>query len=177
VELHGGRVRAESAGEGQGATFTVELPLLATMATPAALRAEPTAGTEGLPALDGVRVLVVDDEPDARELVTAVLERCGAVVELAASAAEAEAALERSAPDVIVSDVGLPGEDGYALVRRLRALEGERAGIPAVALTAYAHPADRTRALLAGFQMHLAKPIEPEELAAVVANLARLRRR
>jgi signal transduction histidine kinase len=177
VELHGGRVRAESAGEGQGATFTVELPLLATMATPAALRAERTPATDGLPALDGVRVLVVDDELDARELVTAVLERCGAVVELAASAAEAEAALERSAPDVIVSDVGLPGEDGYALVRKLRALDGERAGIPAIALTAYAHPADRTRALLAGFQMHLAKPIEPEELAAVVANLARLRRR
>ncbi|HEY3065333.1 MAG TPA: PAS domain-containing protein [Methylomirabilota bacterium] len=177
VELHGGRVRAESAGEGQGATFTVELPLLPTTTTPAALRSELTPAAEGLPALDGVRVLVVDDEADARELVTAVLERCGAIVEPAASAAEAEAALERSTPDVVVSDVGLPGEDGYALVRKLRSLDGERAGIPAVALTAYAHPADRTRALLAGFQMHLAKPIEPEELAAVVANLARLRRR
>jgi PAS domain S-box-containing protein len=178
VELHGGRVRAESEGEGHGATFTVELPLLAVTTTPVALRAELTRAPDGLPALDGVRVLVVDDEADARELVTAVLERCGAVVEIAESAAEAMVSLDRSVPDVLVSDVGLPGEDGYALVRKLRSsLDAERAGIPAVALTAYAHPADRTRALLAGFQMHLAKPIEPEELAAVVANLARLRRR
>ena len=177
VELHGGRVRAESEGEGHGATFTVELPLLAVTTTPVALRSELPRAPDGLPTLDGVRVLVVDDELDARELVTAVLERCGAVVEVAASAAEAMTTLEQSVPDVLVSDVGLPGEDGYALVRKLRSLDADRARIPAVALTAYAHPADRTRALLAGFQMHLAKPIEPEELAAVVANLARLRRR
>ena len=124
------------------------------------------------PMLQGVRVLVVDDEAEARELLTVVLEQCGAQVQVAASAGQALEALEQSQPDVLVSDIGMPNEDGYALIRQVRALGPERGGrLPAVALTAYARTQDRLRALAAGYQTHVPKPIEPAELVMIVANL------
>ena len=123
--------------------------------------------------VEGLKVLVVDDEIGARDLIRAVLENCKAVVTTAASAAEALDTIDRAAPDVIVSDIGMPDEDGYTFIRKLRARPREDGGrIPAVALTAYARPEDRTRALLEGFQNHASKPIDPQELLIVVANLA-----
>ncbi|AKT38070.1 hybrid sensor histidine kinase/response regulator [Chondromyces crocatus] len=172
VELHGGVVRAESAGEGRGAIFTVEMPIAVGAS---ALRKLDNAAAllDSEPTLQGLHILVVDDEPDARELVGAVLERKGATVTTAATVTDALATIERIKPDVILSDLGMPGEDGYSLIRRLRARSPERGGrIPAAALTAYASAQDRTRALLAGFQSHVPKPIEASELAAVIANLA-----
>jgi CheY-like chemotaxis protein len=125
------------------------------------------------PQLDGLRVLVVDDEADSLNYIDAVLARCGAQVTPASSVAEALQKLHGSGFDVLVSDIGMPGEDGYALIRRVRALSAEQGGnIPAAALTAYARPEDRTRVLLAGFQIHITKPVEPTELAAVVGSLA-----
>jgi CheY-like chemotaxis protein len=126
-----------------------------------------------MPRLDGVRVLVVDDELDARELLAMVLGRCGASVTCAASVAEGLEAFDRMRPHVVVSDIGMPGEDGYALIRRLRERGPEEGGrVPAVALTAYARAEDRRRAIVAGFTTHLPKPVEPAELAVVVGNLA-----
>ncbi|WP_164928427.1 hybrid sensor histidine kinase/response regulator [Gloeobacter violaceus] len=177
VELHSGTVSAASPGEGQGATFTVRLPfdgartLLAGDHSPGDWTRESPTACCG--RLDGLRVLVVDDEPQARELVRTTLELCGAQVATAGSAAEALAEVRRSKPAVLVSDIAMPGEDGYALLRQLRLLEAECGGrIPAVALTAYARVEDRRRALLAGFQTHLSKPVEPSELVAAVANLS-----
>ncbi|MBA2502021.1 MAG: response regulator, partial [Pyrinomonadaceae bacterium] len=178
VELHGGTVRVDSPGDGQGATFTVSLPLMIVHRAPdGEERRHPKAERAGEmmcpPELDGLRVLVVDDEPDARELLTVVLAQCGAEVTTAASVLDALAALEESRPDVIVSDIGMPEEDGYSLIRQIRALPDDRGGrIPAAALTAYAGAEDRKRALLAGFQLHIPKPVEPTELVAVVATLA-----
>jgi PAS domain S-box-containing protein len=177
VELHGGAVHAESPGEGQGATFTVRLPIRAVRAEASHQeRVPPTVGRgarlENPPRLDGLQVLVVDDEADTRALLTFVLEQCGAGVTVAASVAEALAALRRGAADVLVSDIGMPGEDGYDLIRKVRALAPEQGGhIPAVALTAYAKEEDRRRALLAGYQMHVAKPVDPAKLATVVASV------
>jgi CheY-like chemotaxis protein len=128
--------------------------------------------------LSGVRVLVVDDEADARDLVATVLMQSGAEVETAGSAAEGFELLRRSPPDVLVSDVGMPEEDGFSFIERIRALppsEGSR--VPAVALTAFARESDRARALRAGFTAHMGKPVEPSVLAAAVSNLARLRYR
>lgn len=141
-------------------------------------RTHPTVGRgvpfDNSPSLEGLRVLVVDDEADTREFLSVVLEECGASVKAAASAQEALEAIERWKPDVLVSDIGMPGEDGYALIRQLRSREASLGGlIPAVALTAYARSEDRMRALKEGFQMHLSKPVEPAELATVVASLAR----
>ncbi|MGK3966958.1 ATP-binding protein [Sorangium sp. So ce118] len=175
IELHGGTVRAESGGEGKGATFTVDIPLAPRGAIAALRKVEglSSIATESEPTLQGVRVLMVDDEPDARELVTTVLERKGASITAVATVEEALSAIAREKPDVILSDLGMPGEDGYSLIRRLRAQSAEHGGrIPAAALTAYASAQDRTRALLAGFQSHVPKPIEASELAAVIANLA-----
>ncbi|WP_441288961.1 ATP-binding protein [Sorangium sp. KYC3313] len=175
IELHGGTVKAESAGDGKGATFTVDIPLAPRGAIAALRRADGLVplSNELEPTLQGVRVLMVDDEPDARELVTTVLERKGASITAVATVDEALSAIEREKPDVILSDLGMPGEDGYSLIRRLRAQSPEQGGrIPAAALTAYASAQDRTRALLAGFQSHVPKPIEASELAAVIANLA-----
>jgi CheY-like chemotaxis protein len=125
------------------------------------------------PELAGLRVLVVDDEPDTRELLAAVLDSCGAQVIQAATAAEAFEQVEHARADVLVTDIGMPGEDGYSLLARIRALPRERGGrIPAAALTAYARAEDRVRALRAGFQTHMTKPVEPAELITVVANLA-----
>jgi PAS domain S-box-containing protein len=176
VELHGGTVRAESAGLGHGATFTVTLPLTderpAQEAGPVGIAAMGLASGR-LPALDGVRILVVDDEVDAREMVRAILAQCGAEVTVVASARAAVEALERSTFDVLVSDIVMPDEDGYSLIRRVRAREPERGGdIPALALTAYARIEDRAAAIAAGYQQHAVKPIEPAELAAAVATLA-----
>jgi PAS domain S-box-containing protein len=176
IELHGGTVQAESAGEGRGATFTADIPLAPRTASAAVRRHDllpSSLAVDMEPTLKGLHVLVVDDEPDARDLVETVLERKGARITAVATVAEALAALEREKPDVILSDLGMPGEDGYSLIRKLRAQDPERGGrIPAAALTAYASAQDRTRALLAGFQSHVPKPIEASELAAVIANLA-----
>jgi len=126
-----------------------------------------------LPSLDGLRLLIVDDEPDFRELVTLMLKQYGAVVKAAGSAVEALEVLEHWKPDVLIADIGMPGEDGYGLIRKVRALSPERGGsTPTVALTAYTREEDRLHALSAGYQVHLAKPITGAELAAAVANLA-----
>jgi PAS domain S-box-containing protein len=185
VESQGGSVSAQSQGEGLGAVFTVELPLTTAPGTQPP-RGRPELFSEqarstinegemfGAPgALEGVRVLLVEDERDTRELLKAILEGCGAAVTEAASAGEALAALEHTRPDVLVSDIGMPGENGYELIKRVRALPAERGGrVPAVALTAYAGAKDRRHALLAGFHTHLAKPVEPDELLAVLASLS-----
>ena len=180
VELHGGTVEATSEGEGRGAVFAVTLPISPFRAAeaarsgapaPAARLANPSARPDDLP---GVRVLVVEDDEESRGLLESMLERLGAEVEVAGSAAEAMAAVERRAPDVLLSDIEMPGEDGYSLIRRIRALPStERSRLPAAALTAYARTEDRIAALSAGFQFHLAKPVAATELAAVVASLAR----
>ncbi len=178
VELHGGTVLAESPGIGQGATFIVNLPMRAVYVekTTTAL-GKSTDNSEialnNMLSLDGVRVLVVDDELDARQLLTTVLSQYAAQVMTVASAADALVAVQQFYPDVLVSDIGMPEVDGYALIRQIRSLPSEQGGrIPAVALTAYARAEDRTQALLAGFQLHVPKPVNPAELAAVVANLA-----
>ncbi|MFL6337165.1 MAG: PAS domain S-box protein [Pyrinomonadaceae bacterium] len=179
VELHGGTVRAESGGEGQGATFTVLLPVAPVYHSdeegarvhPAARSTLPTF--ELFDRLDGLKVLVVDDEPDTREMLKAGLGQCGAEVWVAASAAEALEAIEQAPPDLIISDIGMPGEDGYEMMRRIRRLPAEAGGrVPAIALTAYARVEDRMHALRAGYQMHVPKPVELAELAAVAASLA-----
>jgi signal transduction histidine kinase/DNA-binding response OmpR family regulator len=177
VELHGGTVRADSPGAGQGATFTVNLPLISGgMAQGQGERAHKASVDEGPPphylALGGLRVLVVDDEVDTRDLIAEVLARGGAEVQTAATASEALGVLERWIPDVLVSDIGMPDEDGYALIKKVRGLDAKQPGwIPALALTAYAGVEDRMRALSAGFQMHMSKPLDPGELLAVVASL------
>lgn len=178
VELHGGTVDAESPGEGQGATFIVNLPLRAVRLEVSKPIQVKGAVTEEVPtvsclqSLAGVRVLVVDDELDARELLTTALGEYGAEVIAVATAGEAIDVIKQLQPNVLVSDIGMPEEDGYALIRRVRVLDPKRGGqIPAVALTAYARAEDRTEALLAGFQQHVSKPVDPAELAVVVANL------
>jgi signal transduction histidine kinase/CheY-like chemotaxis protein len=179
TELHGGSVSARSEGEGKGATFTVALPLAAVTPESADRRhpTRPEAPSSGAPsaALDGVSILVVDDEPDTRELMKLVLSRSGAKVITAASAAEGLALLQ-SDPGIsaVISDIGMPEEDGYTFLRKVRQLPGGRgnpARLPAIALTAFARSEDRTKALVSGFQAHIAKPAEPAELIASVASL------
>jgi PAS domain S-box-containing protein len=178
VELHGGEVTAESAGGGSGATFTVRLPEEAACDTGAAADVAASPYFDGdttyeLPSLEGVKVLTVDDEADARKLVNEVLGRCGAEVMTASSAGEAFELLQTWRPHVLVSDIGMPGADGYVLIGRVRALPEELGGhTPAAALTAYAGADDRARVLSSGYQRHVPKPVEPAELAAVVASLA-----
>jgi PAS domain S-box-containing protein len=168
VEAHQGAVTAHSDGKGTGATFRVRLPLATSGGAVTSARADPTFEA----SLDGIRILVVDDEPDARELAAVTLTAGGATVEGAASAREALAEIRRRRPDVIVCDIGLPGEDGVDLIRQLRSLPTLEGGAtPALALTAFASPEDRSRVLWAGFQMHLAKPVEPRELVVSVASL------
>jgi len=178
VELHGGTVRVDSAGEGQGSTFTVSLPLAAARSagSDAGEAQQPEFKLPELecpPELVGLRVLVVDDEADTCELLQAILEGCGAQVKTASSAAAALEAVKEEVFDVLVSDIGMPEEDGYSLLAKVRALGKERGSkVPAAALTAYASEADRIRVLQSGFQIHVPKPISPSELVAVVANLA-----
>ncbi|MGB7922686.1 MAG: PAS domain S-box protein [Pyrinomonadaceae bacterium] len=178
VELHGGTVRAESPGEGQGSTFTVLLPVAPVYMEDAKGGRVHPAARDTLPSydyadrLDGLKVLVVDDEPDTRELLTAGLGQCGAEVIAVASASEALEAINGGVPDLLISDIGMPGEDGYELIRRVRQLPAEAGGrVPAIALTAYARTEDRLQALRAGYQMHVPKPVELAELATVAASL------
>jgi len=179
VELHGGTVMAKSPGRGQGSTFVVLLPLTPIHPDPQPVpqRRHPTAdamtsSAESCVQIAGVRVLVVDDEPDARALLRRVLEDCDAIVSAAPSVERAMAVLQTERPDVLISDIGMPGEDGYSLIRRVRRLSSDAGGsIPAIALTAYASSEDRVQSVLAGFQHHLAKPVEPAELVAMVASL------
>ncbi|MBW4494465.1 MAG: PAS domain S-box protein [Oscillatoria princeps RMCB-10] len=183
VELHGGCVCAESGGVGRGATFTVRLPLLHSEGSEERGRKgdwknSPSHSlTPSLSrSLTGLRVLVVDDEPDIREVLTVVLEQYGAEVTAVGSAGEAIAALARKVPDVLVSDIGMPVEDGYTLIRKVRDLQMELGGeIPSLALTAYAREEERRRAIAAGFHMHVAKPVESAKLAEAIASLAQLK--
>ncbi len=176
VELHGGKVTAESQGDGRGATFTVTLPRTALRQELSPLKSlsevSETSVFSGLSFdLQGVRILVVDDEAAARDLLTTALTQSGAEVQAATSAVEALALLDEWPPNVLVSDIAMPLEDGYTLIRQVRERGAERSGqIPAIALTAYAKAEDRLRALSAGFQMHVAKPVDPTELLAVIAS-------
>ncbi|MGK4007566.1 GAF domain-containing protein [Sorangium sp. So ce1036] len=174
VELHGGTVRLTSPGPGRGTTCAVHLPLstgaTATALTSAGIAPDPR---NPFPRLTGVRVLIADDDPDTLAMLSSVLRRCGAEVSTATSSVEAMKLLETSEPSLLVVDIGMPGEDGYALIRKVRDLLPRKVGrTPALALTAYARTEDRVRALAAGFQMHVPKPIEPIELAAAVKSLA-----
>jgi CheY-like chemotaxis protein len=182
VELHGGTITAFSDGAGHGSTFQVVVPLPNTATLPvapeapdqhrpAALPAE--ASTAPSAALQGVKVLVVDDEADARSLLERLLHDCEATVTTAASAKEALDLLARDRPDVLISDIGMPKEDGYSLMRRIRTLEDERSRLPAIALTAYARAEDHIKAMEAGYQLHLAKPVEASTLIEMVATLSK----
>jgi CheY-like chemotaxis protein len=167
----------QSKGEGQGATFSVSLPVAA--ATRTAERAPAAVSTEGPvgQSLAGLRLLIVDDEADAREVMRFMLERGGAQVRIADSAAQALDAIREERPDLLISDIGMPVEDGYVLVRRLRAMEeGLGRRLPAIALTAYASEEDTRRALTAGFDAHLSKPVDPARLIDIAAGLAGGRR-
>jgi signal transduction histidine kinase/CheY-like chemotaxis protein len=168
VELHGGTIRAESDGDQKGSTFTIVLP-----ANAAVERSTPPAADPSPPPLPGVRVLVVDDQDDARTLLDAMLAAAGAQVEPAASASDARAAILARRPDLVISDIGMPGEDGYALIRSIRQAD-EAAGrprLPCIAVTAYAREDDRVRALAAGYDRHVTKPIDPVLLLQAIADL------
>jgi PAS domain S-box-containing protein len=176
VEMHGGTVEASSEGLGNGATFRVTLPVMisTSIGIENAILQESLRSPMGdQPSLKGLAVLVVDDEPDALELLKRVLGDCGAEVFAARSAKAGLEILQKERPDILLSDIGMPDEDGYTLIRQVRALKPRQGGkTPAAAVSAFARPEDRTRALRAGYQMHLAKPIDPTELTAVVASLA-----
>ena len=178
VDLHGGTVRADNLTN-SGAEFTVRLPLMAVRPAPMSFGdvksidtvVETETPLECSAELDGVKILAVDDDADSRNLIAAILERRGATVKACKSVEEALAAVDEFEPDVLVSDIGMPGEDGYSLIRKLRAGEGSRKKLPAVALTAYARVEDRLQALSAGFNMHVPKPVEPAELVTVIASI------
>ncbi|MFL6230971.1 MAG: ATP-binding protein [Pyrinomonadaceae bacterium] len=184
VELHGGTVEVESGGKGSGSTFMVRLPLMPVYQREAGAGRERAAavavvGEAASPVvecpenLDGLKVLVVDDEADTLEIIRVSLGQCGAEVTTARSSAEALDLLGRDSPDIIVSDIGMPAEDGYEFIRKVRLLPPERGGrVPAIALTAYARAEDRLRVLRSGYQMHVAKPVELTERVAIVANVA-----
>jgi signal transduction histidine kinase/DNA-binding response OmpR family regulator len=168
VELHGGTVMAQSPGEGQGATFTVRLPIMKTLSKPV----RENISSPHFSVLQGLRILIVDDEPDAREFLAFLLKHEGATVVTASSAKEALHFLQQSQVDLLISDIGMPQIDGYTLLRKIRALTPEQGGqIPAIALTAYARESDRQEAIAAGFQKHISKPIQPEELMKIITHL------
>jgi CheY-like chemotaxis protein len=189
VEMHGGTVDAHSEGKGQGATFSVLLPLmppratLSMMVTPEMYERGPDkAGKGGTPTslaeipagvLEGLHILVVDDQEDSREIVVDILQRYGAKMNSVASASAAIDMLLQQPPDMLIADIGMPGEDGYWLMEKIRALPPSSGGaIPAVALTAFARTEDRERALAVGFQEHIAKPVAPHELITHIARVA-----
>jgi K+-sensing histidine kinase KdpD/ActR/RegA family two-component response regulator len=175
VDAHGGTIRADSAGRGCGTTITVMLPLgLAAPQLGAPARVDRAGATGAPPDLTGVRVLVVDDEPDAREMMACALANCGTIVVTAGSSQEALEALSHTTVDVVLADIGMPVEDGYTFIRKVRSLPSAKsASIPAAAVTAYARDDQRQQALAAGFQIHIAKPVDPPQLAKVVASLLR----
>jgi PAS domain S-box-containing protein len=182
VEMHGGTIAVHSEGAGKGTTFTVRLPVAAVRREAPGVSPPPRPRTPAVqmdfdaPAdLRGLRVLAVDDDGDCRDIVAAVLGSCGMLVVTAASAEDAMQHIEHDAPDILLSDIGMPDEDGYSLIRRIRALPRDKGGtMPAACLTGYVSAEDRRRSLLAGFSMHVPKPIDPAELVAVVASLARM---
>ena len=175
--MHGGVIKAESPGEGQGSTFIITLPARSGNRTTTEMQAveiKKALTTNDKPNLDGLRILVVDDEADARDLLAIRLQQYGADVVTAGSAEAAMEALTQQGPrpDLIVSDIAMPGEDGYSLMRRVRALDLEQGGrIPAIALTAYSRTKDRVQALAAGFQMHVPKPVNVSELAHAITSI------
>lgn len=177
TELHGGTIEAQSAGKGYGATFRLRLPLASPVLAPNApsetvLPAGPSRGDGETPDLAGRTVLVVEDDPDGRALICKLLSRCGAKVQAAENAAQGKELFQAARPDLLISDIGMPNEDGYSFIRRIREVEaGSTQPVPAIALTAYAQSDDRRRALRAGFQMHLPKPVVPAELLAAVGSL------
>jgi CheY-like chemotaxis protein len=176
MELHGGTIRADSAGEGKGATFIASLPASsAAVDSPSALS---EGGQEAYPpvSLERVRVLVVEDEPDTQEFLKRLLEDHGATVLVAASAHDAMRMAREQPPDILISDIGLPDIDGYELIQRIRDENPRSTGMPAIALTAYARAEDRARALRAGYQAHLAKPVEPSDLLMIAASFAEMMR-
>ncbi len=170
VELHNGKIYADSAGEGKGSTFTVKIPVVE-KAEDNVTSNSPLCSSAPHSSLNNVQVLVVEDNPESRDYIKIVLEQAGANVTDVASVSEAMAYLEQTSPDVLVSDIAMPGEDGYQLIRKLRDLEQQGQQIPAIALTAYARQEDRLQALEAGFQLHVSKPVEPTHLVAAVAQL------
>ena len=178
VELHGGSVHAKSDGAGKGATFSVRLPVLVAHTGADHEMGFHARTLKGMPELDplnlaGISVIIIDDEPDIRELVSRMLSESGASVTVATSAEEAITLIERDRPNMLITDIGMPDIDGFELLRRVRALGEARGGkLPAIALTAFARSEDRTRALRAGFQVHLTKPVDPSELIATVASIA-----
>jgi CheY-like chemotaxis protein len=176
VELHGGSVRAESDGEGLGACFTITLPTsTADLRSDRRKLAPVLVEDNSVPSLERVRVLVVEDESDTREFLARLLASQGAVVSTAASVPEALTVFANTQPDILVSDIGLPGADGYDLLQQIRASNvADRGAIPAIALTAYARSEVRMRALTAGYQVHIAKPVESNELVAAIASLTGL---
>jgi PAS domain S-box-containing protein len=184
VEMHGGTIQVDGGGPGQGAVFTVRLPSVAAReeesftqgdeSRTASITLDTATPFHSPPELNGLRVLAIDDEPDTLEMIRAVLSHCGAQVRTCISVAAAQEALESWWPDVLLSDMAMPGEDGYALIKKVRALERERGGrTPAMALTAYVRVEDRTRVLAAGYDIFVPKPVEPDELIATLANLVR----
>ncbi len=173
VELHGGTVSAHSDGTNRGATFSATFPLLADRAQPVAVAHNGEMPALPLRSLDGLRVLLVDDEPEARQIISTVITRTGAEVEACTSASEALSKIEEWKPDVILSDIAMPDEDGYSFIGKVRSLPRDKGGeTPAAALTAYARDVDRRQALSAGYQMHIAKPIGASQLVTMIARLA-----
>jgi PAS domain S-box-containing protein len=176
VELHGGTVTATSGGEGHGSTFIVTIPIRAVAPVEARESQQSSPPPPLVDSLHGLQVLVVDDELDARELVATILSEAGAIVTTASSAQEGLACFQRISPSLIVSDLGMPIEDGYSLMRRVRALGDEGRRVPAVALSAFTRNEDRARALAAGFTIHMAKPVDPDDLVRTVTNLVEISR-
>jgi CheY-like chemotaxis protein len=177
VDLHGGTIRAESPGEGKGATFTVVLPAgIFAVSSARAIHTGGDAVAHESDALNGMRILIVEDEKDTLDFISRFLVSYGAEVIGAASASEAIALISTAGANVLISDIGLPDVDGYELLQRIRRLDASAGGIPAIALTAYARAEDRMLAFRAGYQAHLAKPVEPAQLVATIVDLARLSR-
>jgi CheY-like chemotaxis protein len=179
IELHGGKVRAQSAGRGHGATFTLELPLSAHQPGAAAPLPSPSDDARAAPdrsrPLDGARIVVVDDDADSRALISRILKRAGASVTASSSARGGFRALKRVRPDVLITDIAMPDQDGYDLLRQVRALDGANRHTPAVAVTAYARSEDKEMALAAGFEAQVSKPMSADDIVSVVEDVLRQR--